>query len=254
MLEKNSNIIYYDAHFHYCDSINSETFIKNNYISGCTTALNQNDWYFQETCDEKFLKSYGIHPQNVSISNLENELTFIENLIHQNKLKIIGEIGFDFFNEKDRNNKELQSVFFISQIELAIKYNLPVIIHCRKANEKLFEYSNLLKKLPSVLLHSFMGNSLEAQSLLNKNVNYFFSFGKQMMNNNKKVIDCVINLPIEKLLLETDAPFQTLKNETKTLNTDITKIYDYAQKLRNQENEGEFFKIIKNNYEQMFII
>lgn len=254
MLEKNSNIIYYDAHFHYCDSINSEAFIKNNYISGCTSALNQNDWYTQETCDNKFLKSYGIHPQNVNISNLENELTFIENLIQQNKLKIIGEIGFDFYNKEDRNNTDLQSVFFISQIELAIKYNLPVIIHCRKANEKLFEYSNLLKKLPSVLLHSFMGNSLEARNLLNKNVNYFLSFGKQMMNNNKKAIDCVINLPLDKLLLETDSPFQTLKNENITLNTDIIKIYDYAQKLRNIENKIDFFKRIENNFERMFLL
>ena len=61
-------------------------------------------------------------------------------------------------------------------MEIAIKNNLPVVIHCRKANHKLFKYKKQLSKLPEVLFHSFMGPSAEALSLLNSDINGYFSF------------------------------------------------------------------------------
>ncbi|MBO6101416.1 MAG: TatD family hydrolase, partial [Spirochaetaceae bacterium] len=86
---------------------------------------------------------------------------------------------------------------FKIKLELALKYDLPLVIHCRKANEKLFEYSKQLKKIRAVLFHSFMGTPIEANSLLNRGINGFFSFGKQVMNNNKKLIACVRYLPAD---------------------------------------------------------
>ena len=124
---------------------------------------------------------------------------------------------------------------FNLQLNLALKYNRPLVIHCRKANEKLFEYSKQLKKLPGVLFHSFMGMPNEAKSLLSRGINGYFSFGKQMMNNNKKVIACVKELPLNVIMAETDAPFQYLKNERFTHPNEIKKIYDAISEIRGEE-------------------
>ena len=119
-------------------------------------------------------------------------------------------------------------------MELALKYNKPLVVHCRKANHKLFEYSKQLKKLPEVLFHSFMGPPAEAESLLRHGINGYFSFGKQVLNGNKKVIACVRELPHERVLAETDAPFQTLKGEENTLLSDIKTINDEINKLKKE--------------------
>ena len=135
---------------------------------------------------------------------------------------------------------------FNIQLELALQYDKPMVIHARKANNKLFEYSKQFKKLPAVLFHSYMGPAREAMSLINHGINAYFSFGKQIMNNNKKVLDCVQNLPLQNLLLETDAPFQYLKGEKFTTLKDITKIYDGFMEIRKEEKETVFEHLGEN--------
>ena len=77
-----------------------------------------------------------------------------------------------------------------------------------------------------------MGPPVEAQSLLRHGINGYFSFGKQLMNNNKKAIACAKELPDEVLLTETDAPFQTLKGEVHTTLKDIQRVYVTFCKIR----------------------
>ena len=127
-----------------------------------------------------------------------------------------------------------------------------MIVHCRKANEKLFEYSKKLKLVPAVLFHSFMGTPVEALSLCRRGINAYFSFGKQLMNNNKKTIACMSELPLEKLLCETEAPFQFLKGEPRTNISDIKTIYQAAFALRNDcSNFEDFQKQLEKNYYQL---
>ena len=76
-----------------------------------------------------------------------------------------------------------------------------------------------------VLFHSFMGPPVEALSLLNRGINGYFSFGKQLLNCNKKAIACVRELPSNRILAETDAPFQTLKGEKYTAPSEIVRVY-----------------------------
>ena len=71
-----------------------------------------------------------------------------------------------------------------------------------------------------------MGPPVEARSLLERGINGYFSFGKQLFNGNKKVIACVAELPKERIFSETDAPFQYLKGEEYTDLIDIKKIYE----------------------------
>lgn len=232
MLEKNAKKLNFDAHFHYfeCKNLGICTFPQD--WSGISCAHTPEEWNIQIKATENIIHSYGIHPQQSGKIDIKSSADFLESLIIDNKLSAIGEAGFDYFTEEYKSYAVLQEEAFNIQLSLATKFNLPMVIHCRKANEKLFEYSKELSKLPEVLFHSFMGPSREAISLLNKGINGYFSFGKQIFNNNKKVLDCVSNLPAERVLAETDAPFQYLKGEKYTMPKEITAIKNEIMRIQ----------------------
>ena len=193
--------------------------------------------------------SYGIHPQSPTLRDktfIEKELSFIENLLTEKKIIAIGECGFDFFTPEFKSTAPEQEIVFNEQLSLAQKYNVPLVLHLRKSIEKIFTYSRELKKLPAVIFHSFPGTLREAQSLQNHGINAFFSFGKPILNGKKASIDCVQNLPIQNILFETDAPYQTLKDEKETLPSDIKKVYQRACELRKIGLEKLTESVFKN--------
>lgn len=251
MLEKNTNF-FYDSHFHYAICLEKDCFDVDFNWKGCSCAHSREEWNIQKE-NNQLIQAFGIHPQLIGENEplLEDYLYLEEDLLKNNQITTVGEIGFDFFTEDFKKYSELQQKYFLAQLKLAVKYEKPVIVHCRKANEKLFEYSSELKKLPGVLFHSFMGTFIEAKSLINRGINCYFSFGKQMMNNNKKVIDCVKNLPIQNLLLETDGPFQFLKGQEKTYASEIKSVYECASKLRN-EDLNYLCKSLEINFNSLF--
>ncbi|MCR4741324.1 MAG: TatD family hydrolase [Treponema sp.] len=256
-LQKNE-IIFSDAHCHLvnCRELNCDQRPKN--WLGATTILSIEEWN-KAVFDFDLFYTFGIHPQAVCKENKEEivkTLDFLEKLLQEKnnpqsgnkKIAAIGEVGFDYFTQEFKENAAFQEEIFNNQIDLALKYNIPLVIHCRKANHKLFEYSSKLKKLPAVLFHSFMGSPVEANSLIKKGIKAYFSFGKQIMNNNKKVIACVKELALENLLLESDAPYQTLKGEEVTKISDIQKIYQEAYKLREDKiSYKDFSNILFEN-------
>ena len=176
----------------------------------------------------KIVSSYGIHPQDPKVEYAP----FLEKLLNEKRISAIGEAGFDLFTEEYRLNKKAQEEAWKIQTELAAEYKVPLVVHDRKALDEIFSSCKTLSKISAVVFHSFAFGVKEADSILNHNVNAYFSFGKQILNGNKKSIDCVKNLPIEKLLLETDAPYQTLKGEIKTYPDEIKKVYEEASRIR----------------------
>ena len=198
--------------------------------------------------------TYGIHPQSPLLKNkslIEEELSYMENLIIDKKISAIGECGFDFFTPEFKSTATEQETVFNEQLFLAQKYNLPLVLHLRKSIEKIFTYSRQLKKIPAVVFHSFPGTLREAQSLTNHGIKAFFSFGKPILNGKKSSIDCVQNLPLQNLLFETDAPYQTLKGETETFPTDIKKVYRKACELR-KINLEELSETVFMNFQIAF--
>ena len=238
----------------------------------CTSSHSLQDW--QNNCDIinkirqkydndkiKICHSFGVHPQNPDkniLYDLETLLKYdktsenitskydtseikydnaIENMTKYDKVFAIGECGFDLFTDEYKSSFVEQKEIWNTQLELAIKYDKPIIVHCRKGMCHIFESIEKLKKITSVIFHSFPGSVTEANSLRKKGVNAFFSFGKPILNGNKNAMDCVKNLPLEWLLLETDSPYQTLKDEDFTSPSDILKVYAQFVKLRKEENE-----------------
>ena len=233
--KKNQNI-FFDAHFHYavCKELGIELpdFGSGISWSGISCAHSKEEFEIQKDAPSCVMQAYGMHPQNAANENITESSAFLEGLLSKNLISYIGEAGFDYFTDEFKAAANLQEEIWNIQLELALKYNKGLVVHCRKANHKLFEYSKQLRRLPEVLFHSFMGPSLEARSLLEKGINGYFSFGKQVMNGNKKVIACVQELPEERVLSETDAPFQTLKGEKYTKLEDIKLIINEIHRLR----------------------
>jgi len=201
------------------------------------------------------LQSFGLHPQEPLLENLP----FLEGLLQEKRICAIGECGLDFFTPEFSANRAAQEKAFDAQLELAARFSVPVIVHARKAIQEIFARAAALKKVPAVVFHSFAGTPSDARSLLDKGINAYFSFGKPLMNGAKKAISCVRSLPLDRLLFETDAPYQTLKGERATSPAEISDVYQAAFELRSagipfeaRPSFVDFCGAIESNFSRVF--
>ena len=187
-----------------------------------------------QTCSPRVLQSFGLHPQAPFSDERDFalRLEFLEGLLQERRIAAIGECGLDFFTQEFSANRAAQEKVFAAQLDLAARHKVPAIVHARKAMQEIFESAAALKKVPAVVFHSFAGTLMDARSLLSKGVNAYFSFGKPLMNGAKKAILCVRALPLDRLLFETDAPYQTLKGEKATSPAEIADVYQAAFEIR----------------------
>lgn len=146
----------------------------------------------------------GIHPENAGEYNLEVEKEF-KNLISSNgKIRAIGEIGLDYYWEENPP-RELQKEVFKKQMKLAEDLSLPVIIHDRDAHKDTLE---IMKEFPNVrgVVHCFSGSVEFAKECLD--LGYYIGFtGVVTFKNAKKILDVAKEVPLERMLVETDAPY-----------------------------------------------
>ena len=144
----------------------------------------------------------GIHPEDV-LDYTNNDLKFIEDNLNNPKIIAIGEIGLDYHYSKD--NKKEQIELFESQLKLAEKYNLPVIVHSREATEDTI---NILKKYNVVgTIHSFSG-SLETAKIYIK-MGYLMGINGVVTFKNCNLKDILPEIGLENIVLETDSPYLT---------------------------------------------
>ncbi len=143
----------------------------------------------------------GVHPQEVDRIPFE-ELTKIEELLAHPKVKAVGECGLDYYWTKD--NKELQLQFFETQLEMANKHNMPIIIHDRDAHSDVFD---LVKKhRPKGVLHCFSGSAESAKEYVKLGMYIGFT-GVITFKNARKPLEALAAVPLEQLLIETDCPW-----------------------------------------------
>lgn len=200
----------FDSHFHLsqCWKENKDC----RFYSGITCAHEKEEFLLQERIASQLVKekgldiklSFGIHPWNIDLSNAD----FLESLLKENRIDYIGETGFDFYTKELKDSNVLQEKAFNLCLDFAVEYGKPLVIHNRKALEKIYEYSKRLSLVPHVLFHAFPFGSREALEILRKGVDAYFSFGVQALKGGKKALDCINNLPKDRLRAETDAPYQ----------------------------------------------
>ena len=150
----------------------------------------------------------GIHPHDAKSYSLEVENKIVTNLTHSQQVKAIGEIGLDY--HYDYSPKDKQAHAFEAQMQIAVDHNLPVVIHTREAEEDTWNVlSNFKDQLKAPLvLHSFTSQKWLAEKALE--AGFFIGFNGIVTFKNAHTVREVLDIvPLERLLLETDAPFLT---------------------------------------------
>uniref|UniRef100_A0A7C4R849 TatD family deoxyribonuclease n=1 Tax=candidate division CPR3 bacterium TaxID=2268181 RepID=A0A7C4R849_UNCC3 len=158
----------------------------------------------------------GIHPQCTDPENrdsIDNQISQLEELVLKNKDMVvaIGECGLDYTEVIDGERKrspEEQRKIFLSQIELASKYDLPILIHCNKAQEELYgilrSYKLQAKKLTGIF-HFYSGGKKRLKKFLEFEG---FMFGVDgPVTYDEGLQQVVKEIPLERIVLETDCPY-----------------------------------------------
>lgn len=150
--------------------------------------------------------SIGWHPVD-AIDMTEEDLIWIEELAAHPKVVALGEMGLDY--HWDKSPKDIQKEVFRKQIRLAKKVKLPIIIHNREATADILE---ILKEENAEevggIMHCFSGSPEVARECVN--MNFYISLGGPVtFKNAKKPKDVAAEVPLDKLLIETDCPYLT---------------------------------------------
>ncbi len=201
----------FDTHAHYYD----EAFDKDRYelieslpSLGVGAVVNVSSTISSAHCAIELADKFdyiwaavGIHPNGVGDAN-DDDIETIRNLAQKPRVVAIGEIGLDYYY--DHPKRDVQLYWFEKLLELAVSLNLPVIVHDREAHEDTLR---LLKKYcPCGVVHCFSGSVEMAREVISIGMHIGLG-GTVTFKNAKKPVEVAAMLPIERLVLETDAPY-----------------------------------------------
>lgn len=252
-----------DAHTHInCDELYQERkeiiqrAIDNKVVAVFNTADSLNSFKNIDILQKEYSNYcygvYGIHPEFASSTNfteVEEEIIKRKNII-----KAIGEIGLDYHYPINETKKNNQKDIFISQICLAKKLNLPIVIHSRDADKDTFDILCQYAQDMKVYLHCYSGSYEMAKEYIKKIPNIHFGVGGIVtFKNAKKLVEVVEKIDLKYFLTETDAPYLTpvpfrgKQNEPSYLIYVINKISE----LKNM-NEVKVEEILFENAREFF--
>ena len=254
---------FFDSHAHYNDEkfeIDREAILSKLYNEEAITRitcvgynLEQSKFAVKLAEENSFLFStVGISPNDIEDFSEEN-LKEIEALAQNEKVVAIGEIGLDYYWNKE--NKDVQKELFIRQIDLANKLDLPIVIHTRDAAVDTIE---ILKVHPVKNKGIFHCCPLNQELIKNGlELGFYISFSGNITFKNAKSEAAVSLVPMEKLLIETDSPYLTPEPFRGTRN-DSSKVKLVATRVAEikgisleevakitYENANDIFKITK---------
>lgn len=148
----------------------------------------------------------GLHPTSVS-QNWKEELDAVEKSLGNHKIWAIGEVGIDCYWSKEF--LEQQKEVFRVQLEIAHKSDLPVIIHSRESTELIINILRDYKHLPlRGVFHAYSG-SVETFHELQKLGDWYIGIGGVLTYKKASIAETVKNIPLDRILLETDSPYLT---------------------------------------------
>ena len=202
------------------------------------------------TKDEIIYGTIGIHPHESNYHNITSEF-IVKNLRENKKIIGIGETGLDFYYNNSDKKKQTDS--FKIHIEASIESNAPLIIHSRNAEEETFNILNEYKdKNLKILMHCFTGSKEFAEKLLTLDA-YFSASGIITFKNSFELQNTFRDLPLDKLLIETDSPYLApIPNRGKQ---NEPSFIDYtASKLAEIKDisKKELIEVTTNNFNKLF--
>lgn len=171
-------------------------------VINCSTSFN--DIYEILELSKKYsdilCPAIGLFPDNIKDINRINEL---EELIKNNKVIAIGEIGLDYYYTKD--NKNEQKELFSRQLDLAEKYNLPIIVHTRESIQDCYDI--LKTRHLSGVIHCYSGSYEMAEKFIK--LGYKLGIGGVLTFKNSKLYELIEKIGIDNIVIETDSPYLT---------------------------------------------
>ncbi len=204
----------FDTHTHYydrrfkedCDKVLSQMKENNvGYIlnAGCDIQTTKECISLAERYDFLYSSS-GIHPGNIKNAPTDEEFSQIEALAAHPSVRAIGEIGLDY--HYDGFDKTVQKNTFSRQILMAEKLKMPIVIHSRDATGDTLDVLKSEYKRTGGVWHCF-GESIEtARVALSMGLSFSIG-GTVTFQNNRRTVEAVKYIPLENILLETDAPY-----------------------------------------------
>lgn len=155
---------------------------------------------------EKYKNIYavvGVHPHEVKDMN-ENSLAEIEKLAKNKKVLAIGEIGLDY--HYDNSPRDIQRKRFREQINLAKKLNLPIVVHSREADADILQILKEESQELRAIIHCFSSDRAQLKEYLG--LGFYIAIGGPVtFKKTDELKEVVKVVPLDKLLLETDAPY-----------------------------------------------
>lgn len=258
---------FFDSHSHYNDekyNEDREKIIKETYEAGITKWICAGYDIESSKISVEIANKYpfiysicGISPNDVpeSACQINKMVEEIEKLLKEDKGKkvvAIGEIGLDYYWNKE--NKDIQKEVFKKQIELANKYNLPIVIHTREAVNDTLEILKENNVIQKGIFHCCPLNRELIKEALK--LNFYISFaGPVTFKNSKNAKEIVEMVPLDKMLIETDSPYlapepkRGTRNDSRNVKLIAEKIAEFKNIPLNQvanttyQNALKIFKI-----------
>lgn len=200
----------------------------------------------------------GIHPHEADSVD-QKSLAEIRELAQSKKVKAIGETGLDFYY--DNSPRKQQKKAFKEQLELAEELNLPVVVHSREAGEETLEVIDSVGDFSEKLIfHCYAYGPELIEKIIEKD--YYAAFGGLItFNSATEIREALKKMPLDRILLETDAPYLTpspnrgKRNEPANLQYIVKKAAEVknidAEELAEitSRNAEEVYKLADNNLE-----
>ncbi len=216
----------------------------------CTTEISYKNILEIVKFDPMIFGTYGIHPHE---TNKHNVITkdIIGKVKVNNKIIGVGETGLDLYYNNSDKKTQLNS--FVSHIDAALELDIPLIIHSRNAENETFQILNEYKdKNLKILMHCFTGSTEFAKKIMNFN-SFFSASGIITFKNSISLQNTFKDIPLDKLLIETDSPFLSpipmrgKKNEPSYIHFTLKKLSE----LKNTEVK-KLDLITSNNFNKLF--
>ncbi|MDH5599995.1 MAG: TatD family hydrolase [Gammaproteobacteria bacterium] len=208
---------------------------QNNISRIIVPAIISNSWgKLLELCKKEkgLYPALGLHPVFIQ-QHHDDDLLRLEELVNSACPVAIGEIGLDFYLKN--LDQQLQLHFFEAQLKLAKKYDLPVILHVRKAHDQVLQ---LLKKIKvkGGFSHAFNGSQQQARQYIDLGFKLGFG-GTLTYKNASKIHQLAKSLPLEAIVLETDAPDMVVESHRGERNSPeyITESLAALAEIRNED-------------------
>ena len=191
------------------------------------------------------------HPEN--LEGVTDELLYeVLELSKHPKVVGIGEIGLDYHWEKDHTKREIQKEFFIKQIEYANKVGLPISIHSREAFQDTLEILQKHKPLHSGVMHCYSGSVENIKDIINLDL-YIGLDGPVTFRNAKTPKEVAAEIPLERLVLETDCPYLSPHPLRGTINepSNLILIADEIANIR-EMSKKHLLEVVYDNSCRLF--